>query len=179
MAQKQILFGAGPKEPEPVLEPGEGWNQVQLYSLVGWMGWTLVLLWGTDFGLTWFPIRLGDRQWEFGTVSASFNGMPSLFVGVPMILVGAAGLKRRIWAAMVAALLLIVTVVVLYGLAIYWTSVPLALNALEGPALLGLKKAIGKTLVQSMVYPVVLVFLMYHAIRIVRVRDAALESSSR
>jgi hypothetical protein len=124
-----------------------------------------------DVALTWYPTDFGNREWEFATVTASFNGMPILLLGLTMVVV-AAGLAGRRWWALsgtVVGLGLVIFVLVAAGL--WATNVPLAMEAVEGVVLTGLKKALVKTTIQSILYPVVLVVIAFHGLKAFRARD--------
>lgn len=145
-----------------------------LAATVGWVGWALLAVGGADIFLTWYPFRFGDPQWEFATVSATFNGYPVVIFGLLLVLLGAAGVPRRWWAylgVLIAGLLLAIA---LYGIVIFWSTSPLALDSVQGIALTGLKKAMSKAAAQSLVYPVILGLLarrLWRTARPSRVED--------
>jgi len=118
-----------------------------LFALVGWL----------DVALTWYPFHLGSAEWEFGTVTASLNGLPVPVLGMGLLLASGMALGRP-WLVRLVALWFVVTAVALAVMAVlYVTNVPIALKTVEEPALrTGLKKAIVKALGQSVIYPIVL-----------------------
>lgn len=50
--------------------------------ILGLIGWVDVLL-------LWYPIRFGDAEWEFGTVSATFDALPLATIGLVAVAVAA------------------------------------------------------------------------------------------
>ena len=125
----------------------------------GWVGLTFLLVGGVDFALTWFPMELGNREWAFGTVSQSFNGLPILVLGLGLLTAGALECERWWWAwlAMVACGGLVIRIG--FGLAIWAGNVSLALETVPPELGLGLRKAVGKTATQATIYPVICVYL--------------------
>lgn len=110
-----------------------------------------------DSALTFIPTAFGTTEWEFGTVTASLNGLP-----LPLLSLGlfAAACVTLGWprTARSAGLLMVVLALLILAMGLlYLTTLPQALNAARqaGPmGLLGIKRAIIKTSVQLVVYPV-------------------------
>jgi hypothetical protein len=142
--------------PEPVpgrfspsRRPDVGW------LLLGWVGAVFTVVGLTDIVLAWLPPALGNGEWEFGTISRTFDSLPLPFIG--MALVTAAGVARGLlWQRRVAAVVMAVLgALVVASLVIYATNIPLALRSVQLPvAKLGIRKAILKALVQGVCYPV-------------------------
>lgn len=138
------------------------------WALLGWVGLTFLVVGGADFALTWYPMDFGNREWEFGTVTASFNGLPILVLGLGLLLTSSLLTERR-WLVVVAtagALGLLLWVLV--GAGLWAASVPLALSATPTEVAVGLQKALVKTSVQSVIYPVILGFLGWRGIQAIR-----------
>lgn len=123
-------------------------------ALFGWVGLLLVVVSGADVLLTWLPPELGNPEWEFGTVTASFNGLISVTVGFALILYGLYDSGRGGLLKGVSAVLGVTALLVLAAAALYWLSVPLALGSVEGGIRVGLQKAVVKTSLQSIAFPV-------------------------
>jgi len=150
----RIFASAGePKKPRPI-------DSSQTWYLLGWTALAFLLVGGVDFALTWYPPDFGNREWEFGTVTASLNGMPILLLGISLLLGASLRTGRRWWAvlALVASLVMLLWVVV--GAVLWATNIPLALRSVPDQLALGIKKSLVKTVVQSLVYPLILAFLM-------------------
>jgi hypothetical protein len=133
-----------------------------------WVGVALLFLGLVDLGLTWFPLDFGNREWEFATVTASFNGMPIILLGLMLVLAAAALEGRRWWALLggVGGLVFLVWVI---GSTVLWaTNIPLAMGAVEGAAMTAMKKAILKTTLQSLVLPIIFSAVALHGIKTFR-----------
>lgn len=139
-----------------------------LGSVAGWAGLAFVLVGGLDFALTWYPFDFGNREWEFGTVTASLNGLPVPTIGLALLLIGALLLERRWWAGMASVAAFGLTLWVLAGAVLWITTVPLALQTVPVEVATGLKKAVVKSAFQTAIYPPVLAFLGWRAVGIVR-----------
>jgi hypothetical protein len=140
----------------------------QAWAILGWVGLTFLVVGGADFVLTWYPATFGSREWEFGTVTSSFNGLPILVLGLGLLLAAAAVLQRSWWTllSLLAAIILLLWIL---AAAVLWaTTVPLALASTPPELVTGIKKAIAKTTVQSVVYPVILAFLVWRSFAVLR-----------
>jgi hypothetical protein len=131
--------------------------------LLGAVGWL-------DIVMLWLPAHIGRAEWEFGTISATFDALPLATLGLGLLLAGslAAGWMGRIkalgWFAL-GVLVLLLAVLVLYGL-----DVPLAWKGVAPAALPMLKRAMAKTLALALAYLVVYGLFGWIARR--RVREA-------
>jgi hypothetical protein len=128
--------------------PATGWY------LLGGIGLVFTVVALADLVLTWYPARFGDREWEFGTATTVFGGLPLFAMGL-MLAVGAAVARGnlrllRIWSVVLG----VIAVVLLAVLLLYARSVPVALQTVTEPVLkVGLNKAILKTALQGVLYP--------------------------
>ena len=144
------------------------------WKLLAVVGWSFLIVGGMDVGLVWYPMAFGNEGWEFGSVTTSLNGLPLPVMGTALILASgiARGDKVSARIAQVVALLFVLAVaamVVLYAL-----TVPLALRSIVDPiALTGLKKAIVRSAFQVVVYPAVLLFVVWRANRMIRHGDVS------
>jgi len=112
---------------------------------IGWLGFVLAVVGLWDFVLTWYPLRFGSAEWEFATVAASYSGLPLPTMG--LFALAASAIARRVrWQVIVLSVfLLLLGVLLLAGFLLFMTTVPLALRAVEGVALIGIRKAVAKT----------------------------------
>lgn len=149
MESNVVLGGPEPRRtPSTVVADGRIWR------FLGWAGWVFVAVGGVDSLLTWFPLALGQPEWEFGTITASLNGLPLPVLGLVLVL-GANVAAGRTWMVrVVAVVMLLLALVVLAVAVLYMLNVPLALRAVTDPlARQGVLKAMVKTVVQVIAYP--------------------------
>ncbi len=145
---ERVLVREQSRREKPVLVPSpeSGWHMVALAGLVlGAIGWL-------DLLLLWFPLHFGRAEWEFGTVSATFDALPLATLGLALLLAGvmASGWRGRLQALMwfsFGVLVLMLAALVLYGL-----DLPLAWKGVAPETLPMLKRAIAKTLVLAVAY---------------------------
>jgi hypothetical protein len=52
------------------------------------VGATFTVVGLVDLGLLWYPVRLGNAPWEFGTLSATFDNLPMTALGVALVTLG-------------------------------------------------------------------------------------------
>ncbi len=142
------------------------------WTLLGLVGWVFLLVGGMDVGLVWYPAAFGNPAWEFGSVTAALNGLPLPLMGLALILAGASarGNAAAVKVAIGAAALALIAVLgagVLYGL-----TAPIAVRSVSEPlASSGLGKAILRSAVQLVAYPVALVLLILQGRRLLRLGD--------
>lgn len=139
-------------------------------GLLGALGLAFLAVGLTDLVLAWLPPAFGEPEWEFGTVTATLNGLPIFVIGLALILADASrrGARRTVRVIAVACLLLAVAIVVMAAL--YVTVVPLALQSVpEGGVRLGLMKAMTKTSAQIIVYPILFGWIAVKAWRWARI----------
>jgi hypothetical protein len=144
--------------------PDYGWY------LRGWLGLVFVIVGGSTLAMMWYPVLIGNPQWEFGTVSSMYDNLPITALGLGLLL--GAGVARgvRWWTRIAAVLFLLLAVIVIGGLVLYATNIPLALRSVADPlARSGLKRAIVKALLQGVLYGGVFCILGVSALRHSRV----------
>ena len=125
-----------------------------------------LLVGGLDVALAWYPLNLGNPEWEFGTISATFDRLPLVTMGL-IFLVGSGVARGTRWLVRGVALVMVVAgVTILLAAILYATDVPLALDAAPNPVVqLGLRRAIAKTAGQGVLYPVAYVWVGIRAWR--------------
>jgi hypothetical protein len=139
---------------------GRSENRSDAWFVLGWIGIAFLTVGGADFVLSWFPVRFGSAEWGFGTVTQAFNGLPIVLLGIGLSIVAGEQVGRRWWelVGFGAACTLLVWMVV--GFVIWAWHVPGALATVPEQLAGGLSKAIVKTLLQSLVYPALLIYLV-------------------
>ena len=120
-----------------------------------------------DLGLSWYPVQIGNPQWEFGTVSQTYDSLPITALGLTLLLGSGVARGARWWVRTVGILLVLMGLAVATGLVLYALNIPLALTSVAGDALasLGIKRAIVKALGQGVLYAGVFVVLGISALR--------------
>jgi hypothetical protein len=74
---ERVLLAKEPDERLPLEESADfGWY------LLGWIGLAFALVGGFDLALIWIPLGFGNPEWEFGTVSATLDGLPVTTLGL-------------------------------------------------------------------------------------------------
>lgn len=158
----------GPQKKKEKWPPGPNAVRRGVGSAVGWTGLAFLLVGGFDFLLTWYPMDFGNREWEFGTVTASLNGLPVPTMGLALLLAGALLLERRWWAGVVGLAAFGACLWVLAAGVLWLTNVPLALETVPAEVETGLKKALVKSALQGVIYPPILAFLGWRAVGTIR-----------
>lgn len=130
------------------------------WSLLGLVGFALFVVGGTDFLLNFWPARFGNPEWEFGTITGALNSMPASLLGLTLLL--ASGIVAESAARVrICAIVLLLWAVFLVAMgAIYGLTLPLAVKGFAVPNVgTGLKRAIFRSLVQLVVYPIVMAWM--------------------
>lgn len=152
MSAPRVLVNEQPKGGQPlVAAPDLAWR------LLGLAGFAFALVGGIDVALTWYPLDFGSPEWEFGTITASLDGLPLPVMGLFLVLASAIARGVR-WPARTAAVLLVIlSVLILLGGIFYLTNVPIAMRAVaQNPtASLGITRSLIKTSIQVVVYPTI------------------------
>lgn len=116
------------------------------------LGIAVTLVGLVDLGFAWFPWQFGNGEWEFGTVSRTFDSLALLSVGIGFLSLGAL-LRRSTWLTGVAAALTTVLLLALFGgVLIYALNLPLALRMIPPEAEDALQRAITRTGAFMLVY---------------------------
>ena len=139
--------------------PAESRESRRGWAVLGWIGLAFLVVGGMDFALVWFPFRFGNREWEFATVTQSFNGLPILLLGVGLLVVASERLERRWWGLVGLGVAVVLLVWILAGAALWAANVSLALSTVPEELRVGIQRAVAKTAVQSVVYVAVLTYL--------------------
>lgn len=148
-APKVLVQQEGPAKPRLTPAPDFAW------VLFGWLGVVFTAVGGLDLLLTWYPLHFRNPEWEFGTVSASLDGLPVMTMGLVM-LVGTGVARGQRWLVRTTAVAMaLMALAILAAAFLYATNIPIALDAVTQPAIrTGLKKAIAKAAGQSVLYPI-------------------------
>ncbi len=120
---------------------------VEAWRVLGWLGLAFLIMSLIDLALGWYPMRFGSPEWEFGTISATISGLAIPTLALYLVF-GSAIAREQTQVIRAVAIAMVVLALALAGLALlYLTSVPLALRAVSGNAIihLGMEKAVAKS----------------------------------
>ncbi len=135
------------------------------WYLLGGIGFVFAVVAGADLALAWYPLAFGDAEWEFGTVTTVFNGLPLLAVGLGLLFAGGVA-RGRVWLVRIASgLLLALALVILAALVLYATTLSTALATVDPNLKGGLIKGIVRTGLQGLVYPVGFIWMAVRGFR--------------
>ncbi len=140
-----------------VREPGEGksvapWTAARLYAAVGWVGVVLAAAALADYALAFFPTAFSSMEWEFGTISQIFAGLPLLWIGLACIWVSGAMAGRQWVLLTIGIALVLAAVIVLVLLVAFALDVPVALKTTQAVARRAVEKAILKTVFMGVLF---------------------------
>lgn len=163
MTTPKILMDERGK-PTPLMpaDPHNAWR------MVGWFGLLLFLAGFGDFILAFVPTAFGSPEWEFGTVASVFAGLPLTTIGLACLLGSGLARGKRGLVLGSGLLVLLLSVVILVLLVVFLTDVPVALKTVQGEVLLGVKKAIVKTVLLGFVFGVAYLYAGIRALRSVK-----------
>ncbi len=71
------------------------WASETLYSVLGWIGVVMAAAALVDYAIALLPTHFSSMEWEVGTISQVFAGLPLLSLGLAAIWVSGAGAGRR------------------------------------------------------------------------------------
>lgn len=129
--------------------PEVGWY------LLGGIGFVFAVVAAADLVLAWYPLALGNAEWEFGTVTTVLNGLPLFAMGLGLGFAAAVARGRAGLIKFWSVIMVLLSFLILALLALYARNIPAALASVTDEALkVGIKKAILRTVVQGLSYPV-------------------------
>jgi hypothetical protein len=118
-----------------------------------------------DAALVWYPPEVGNAQWEFTTITRTFNGLALATIGIGGLAALAIASARRGLIAVLSALCTLAAIAIMVAGVLYLMSVPVALGAAPAALADSLTLAIGKTLLYIVVYLAVYGFLTVYGWR--------------
>ena len=168
MAASQILVSDSTTRRAPARLPAlptVGW------TYLGWVGVVFACVGFLDIALAWYPSGLGNAAWEFGTVSASLNGLPLPALGITLLLAAGLAEGSRVKTRIALGMLVVLAVLLLAAAFLYVTVVPIALRDVgTGAVRTGLLKSIVKALALLLLYPTMFIWLAFAGWRAGRLR---------
>lgn len=160
MSAPRVLTGRDDPQPRPEAPAPAATGDRAMWA---WVGLAFLIVGGADIALTWLPTQFGNREWEFGTVTAALNGLPVPMLGLGAMLWSTQEGRRRWMATLGLAAALVLLLSILVGLVLWGTGIPLAVHSVPDQVAPGLKKALIKTSIQGIVYPVLLIYMARRA----------------
>ena len=149
MAESKVLVRDEGKKPRPVTPP----DTASAWRWIGAFGLVLAIVGLGDFVLAWYPSNFGAPEWEFATVTASYSGLPLPTMGLTALIASAIARGVRWQIRLLSVGLVLFAVALIAGFMLFLTTVPVALGAVQGVPLLGIKKAVAKTTLLAIAFP--------------------------
>ncbi len=119
-----------------------------------------------ELGTQLFPLALGSPEWEFGTYCSLMDTFPQLLLGLGLLSVYATAQSKRPLALTLAIVFFLLTIFVLFSAFFFATNVPQVLRINPRSNLqTGIKKAVLKASLQSVVYPIAFLWLGIFLVR--------------
>ncbi len=137
-----VKYRAAPFEAEPST----------LWLILAVLGVTIAVSGWTDLALLWYPLNFGNPEWEFGTISAHYDGLPLGTIGLATSAVAVMGLGWRLATRVLSGLFALITLGLVGIFVIYLLDVPVALGGVAPAIVPIIKKAIAKAVVFATVY---------------------------
>ncbi len=163
MAGARVLVGEK-KARKRRLDPLPGAPRAA-WKAVGWFGFILAIVGFGDLALLWFPFRLGNPEWEFGTIAAALSGLPLPTMGMAAMLAAGLGLGSR-WLIRATAWSLLALAILVFGAyVLFMTNVPIALRGTPPEISLGVTRAAIKTSLLGIGFPVAYAMLAIGSLR--------------
>lgn len=128
------------------------WATATVLLAVGWIGVVLAAAALADYALALFPTSFSSMEWEFGTISQVFAGLPLLSIGLAAVWVSGAGSGRR-WVLLATGVVFeLAALCILVLLLLFALDIPAAVRSTEGPARLAVGKLAAKTLIMGLLF---------------------------
>lgn len=140
-------------------------NSRRAAAVLGWIGLGFLAVGGLDFLLAWYPTAFESKEWQFAVATRSFGSLPVPTMGIGFLVFASVLSGRRWWAYLGGAAAALVGFVVVVGVVLWATNVPLALSQVPDEVATGMYRSITRTAVQSVVYPLLMIYLAVTGIR--------------
>lgn len=112
---------------------------------MGWFGLLLAFAGLGDLVIAWVPLRFGSPEWEFGTIVATFAGLPLVTVGFAAMLGSALARGVRWQVRTLAWVVLVSGMFLAAAYALFLTVMPIAIRGAPEGVSIGVTKAVAKT----------------------------------
>src|SRR5947209_3674624 len=138
---KILVDPAARKMSAPILGSSD-----KAWMWIGWFGFLIAVVGLTDLTLAFLPPNFGVAEWEFGTVASTVASLGGVTIGLAALLGSGLARGKRGLVLGVSTLLIVLAAFFALMLVIFALDIPVALAAVQGDIQLGIKKAIGKTM---------------------------------
>ena len=118
------------------------------------LGVALAIVGFTDVALLFYPGRWASVDWEFGTVSAAFEGLPLGTIGLGLACAAAVARGRRFAMGVLAVVQLVLSLVLVLMLLVFLLDLPVVVRAVDPAMRPTLLKSLVKTGSMAVVYVV-------------------------
>jgi len=136
-----------------------------------WVAVVLLLVSLLDLGVLWWPVRLGDMNWEFGTVSATVDALPLPTLALFGLLIIAILRGQSGWGIPVGVVFGALVLLLTAMLAVHALNLPLLARAVEEPlAREAVQRAALKTIATLLAYLVLYVAGTRYSLKLMRRR---------
>lgn len=128
------------------------WGESTRWKVLGWLGVVLLAAALSDYALALYPLGFGSPEWEMATVGAIIQGLPLFSIGIAAIWIAAASLGRKWILTVVGVGAFVIVALILVGLVLFVTDVPIGLRATHGVAKIGVGKLVARTLFLGLLF---------------------------
>lgn len=135
------------------------------WELLNCVGWVFIAVGLVDLALIVRPFAIGNPDFLFGSVTAAMNGLPVLATGLVFVTAYAAASQLLQRLSVLGGVLVLLAALILAAGYLYYHVAPIVLDSADGTMLTAIKKAVVKTAVQLVVYPVGFIVIGVKAIR--------------
>jgi hypothetical protein len=122
------------------------------WSILFGAGIALSIIGFADVLLLWYPLRFGSLDWEFATLTGTFDALPLATIGMVMLGVGAVALKRSRTSLVLSLFYLVLCVALAAAAGLFVLAVLAGMNAVDPSVELQFRRAVMKTSVLSFSY---------------------------
>ena len=144
----------------------------QAWRWIGWFALVLAIAGLGDWTLAWFPLHFGNTEWEFATIVSTFAALPLVTMGLAGMAGSAVARGVRWQMRAIGVIVLLWGLVIVAALLVFLLDVPVALRMVQGPAHLGVQKAIAKTVLLGVLFSAVYLGIGISALRRARATKA-------
>jgi hypothetical protein len=129
----------------------------------------LSVIGGSDVALLWYPLKFGNIDWEFATITAFFDGLPLATIGLSGMVAGATALRRRGVSRALAVFSVLMVMLLLALVGVYVLAVLSGVKTLNPAYEVMFVRAVLKTSVLAVTYLTLYTWLGWMSGRVNRI----------